>query len=74
MEWDRRAIERQGKPIEKSGFGDKIESALTLLGITKEKVEKWIGRPCGCKERKEKLNKLGRWAAKVMRLKGKANE
>lgn len=48
------------------GLGDAVESALAKLGITKAKVKEWLGAPCGCKERQEKLNKLGRWAKRIM--------
>ncbi len=69
-EWDRRtasiASGEDQFPKHKPGLGDQVESALKLLGITKEKVEKWLGRPCGCKERQEKLNKLGRWAGRIL--------
>jgi hypothetical protein len=47
-------------------LGDLVESALTKIGITKDKVEQWLGRPCGCAERQEKLNKLSRWAKRVL--------
>lgn len=43
-------------------FGDAVESALSFAGITKERVEAWVGGPCGCKERQERLNKLHLWA------------
>ncbi len=48
-------------------LGDAVESALSLVGITKERVSSWIGRGCGCKERQEKLNALGSWAMRVLR-------
>jgi len=56
-------------------LGDLIEKALSLTGITPDRVEEWLGRPCNCRERKEKLNQLGLWAARVVagRL-GKARE
>jgi len=47
-------------------LGDKVEQALTTVGITSEKVEEWLGRPCNCKKRKEKLNRIGAWAARIM--------
>jgi hypothetical protein len=50
----------------KPGWGDRIEAALTKRGITKEKVEKILGRPCGCDKRKRLLNRLGRWAESVL--------
>lgn len=47
------------------GLGDLVESALDTVGITKERVEKWVGGECGCRERKEKLNALGSWARRM---------
>lgn len=47
------------------GLGDKVEAALTAIGITSERVTRWLGRPCKCSERREKLNELGRWAKRV---------
>jgi len=49
-----------------NGLGDKVEQALSSVGITFERVEKWLGKPCGCKERKKKLNKLGAWVQRVL--------
>lgn len=48
------------------GLGDKIELALTRVGVTHERVERWLGRPCNCPERREKLNRLGRWASRIL--------
>lgn len=42
-------------------LGDKIEAALTAVGITKSRVEKWLGQPCGCEERQRKMNQLSQW-------------
>ncbi len=42
------------------GLGDIVAAGLILIGITKERVSAAIGRPCGCSERAEKLNELGR--------------
>lgn len=41
------------------GLGDFVESALTVLGITKERVEEFTGKPCGCAARQEALNRFG---------------
>jgi hypothetical protein len=54
------------------GLGDLIESALTKVGITKEKVEQWIGGPCGCEERKRKLNNLTAWAKRALGMESDA--
>lgn len=47
-------------------LGDKLGEALATVGITEERVAAWLGRPCNCKKRKEKLNALGMWAARVL--------
>lgn len=49
-----------------SGLGHLIEHALTVVGITKERVEHWIGTPCRCSERIDRLNALGYWARRVI--------
>lgn len=56
------APRRQPPPPQKL-LGDRVESLLTTFGITKDRVEEWVGGPCGCEERKQKLNTLGEWAA-----------
>jgi hypothetical protein len=48
------------KPLQ---LGDAVEKALTAVGITSERVTAFLGRECGCAERKEKLNRLSSWAA-----------
>lgn len=48
------------------GLGDAVEEALAAVGISAGLVKKWIGRPCGCAERRAKLNQLGWWAARVL--------
>lgn len=47
-------------------LGDKIGNALKKVGITDEKVSKWLGRPCGCAGRRNKLNRLDVWVRKVL--------
>lgn len=47
-------------------LGDRIQHALSLLSITGERVEAWLGRPCHCEERREKLNQLDLWARRVV--------
>ena len=51
-----------GRPRKKAeGLGDTIEQVLEVTKIAK--VAKWIlGEDCGCEERKEKLNKLFKYA------------
>ena len=48
-------------------LGDSVEKALSLLGINKEGVELWLGKPCQCKERQDKLNAIQSWAIRVIR-------
>jgi hypothetical protein len=48
-------------------LGDKIESALQLVGVTPERVERFLGPDCGCEERKERLNAISAWAAHVLK-------
>lgn len=48
------------------GLGDAIAEALKIVGITPERVEAWLGRPCGCLRRQRKLNRLGRWARQTL--------
>lgn len=47
-------------PRAKPGLGDMVKAGLSAIGITEERVSAVIGRPCGCSERAEKLNELGR--------------
>ena len=43
-----------------AGLGDMVKAGLSAIGITEERVSKAIGRPCGCSQRAEALNALGR--------------
>jgi hypothetical protein len=47
-------------------LGDVVEAALTKAGITKERVESLLGRPCGCDARRDALNALDLWARRVI--------
>ena len=47
-------------PRARPGLGDMVKAGLSAIGITEERVSAAIGRPCGCSERAEKLNELGR--------------
>jgi hypothetical protein len=47
-------------------LGDLISSALSVVGITDDRMSRWLGHPCGCSERREKLNLLGQWARRVL--------
>lgn len=48
-------------------LGDRLAAALDAVGINQERVERWLGVPCNCAERQEKLNQLHAWAARVIR-------
>jgi len=47
-------------PRSKPGLGDMVKAGLSAIGITEERVSAAIGRPCGCSQRAEALNELGR--------------
>jgi len=47
-------------------LGNQIEKALSLTGVTPERVSRWLGVPCHCKERQEKLNALDTWVRRVL--------
>ena len=42
------------------GLGDMTADALAAIGITKERVSQWLGRPCRCPERQAWLNEIGK--------------
>jgi hypothetical protein len=47
-------------PRARPGLGDIVKAGLSAIGITEERVSAVIGRPCGCSQRAEALNALGR--------------
>lgn len=47
-------------------LGDRVEEALQKIGVTSDKVSRWLGKPCGCEERKARLNQLHTWASRVV--------
>lgn len=47
-------------------IGTKISEALAMIGLTEGSIERWLGRPCGCRERADKLDALGAWASRVL--------
>lgn len=70
-----RPIQMQARPpikAPKIELGDAVANTLKAFGITPDKVTQWIGRPCGCERRREKLNQLDRWARQF--LGGKKDE
>ena len=46
-------------------LGDAIERSLQTVGVTDERVSTWLGKPCGCDERREKMNQLSIWAKRI---------
>lgn len=63
MEWDCKKTHNQKemKLNEKSkGLGDTIEKITTATGVKKvvENVAKAVGKDCGCKQRKDALNRM----------------
>lgn len=53
-------VQRNCKRDAKNGLGDILKAGLSAIGITEERVSAAIGRPCGCSQRAEALNELGR--------------
>ena len=47
-------------PHKRRGLGDLVAAGLAAVGITKERVSKMTGKPCGCAKRQAALNELGR--------------
>lgn len=41
--------------------GDDLEAALNYIGVTKERVSGWLGKPCKCPAYQQKLNQVGSW-------------
>jgi len=41
------------------GLGDYVALFLSYFGITKDRFQKLLGRPCKCGQRQEQLNRLG---------------
>lgn len=58
-------VPREPRP-RKEGWGDAVTAALKKIGITEDRykaVKELFGLPptCGCPQRREWLNKVGRW-------------
>ena len=45
------------------GLGDRVAAGLAAAGVTEERVARVVGKSCGCKQRRELLNRLGEWAS-----------
>ena len=50
----------------KFALGDMASAALAKVGITEDRVTDWLGRPCGCNERRLKLNQFGQWVTNLL--------
>lgn len=59
-------MEGWGKILREVRIGDAVEKVLSGISITPERVEEWVGKPCGCRERKWKLNQLGAWMKRLV--------
>ena len=46
-------------------MGDMIEKALSSVGITEERVKKYVW--CRCKQRKQRFNEVHQWAEGVVK-------
>jgi hypothetical protein len=47
-------------------LGDAVKEALVRVGVTEDRVSRFLGFPCGCGERAEKLNLLHSWSKRVL--------
>ena len=55
------ALEQEGvsatDSVDNKGIGDKVSKVFSLLGVTSDTVQKWLGiDECGCKKRQKFLN------------------
>lgn len=55
------------KPQPVLALGSLVKQALSKIGITEERVSNWIGAPCNCSERAEKLDQLSEWAEQIVK-------
>lgn len=63
-------MKTQTRPKSTEGWGDKVESALKSMGIDEDlyvSIKEKFGLPpkCGCKKRKEWLNRVGEAFGKI---------
>lgn len=68
-----RPRERKVRPkLAKSGhpllIGDAVEGVLKRVGITKERVSDWLGKPCNCPARKKRMNEWDLWFRHAAKL------
>lgn len=43
------------------GLGDMVAAGLSAIGITKQRVEAFVGGPCGCDGRQKAMNAAAAW-------------
>lgn len=48
-------------------LGDQVEAALEAVGVTKDRVGRWLGTCC-CEKRKQRMNDLHRWSRQSVRM------
>ena len=47
-------------------IGTAVAGALSAVGVTQERVKKWIKKDCGCEQRKAFLNSVGETVSAVV--------
>ena len=47
--------------LPRPGLGDMVAASLSEIGITKQRVEAFVGGPCGCDGRQKAMNAAGAW-------------
>lgn len=52
--------QKPGTEPPRLGLGDMVAAGLSAIGITKERVSKAIGKPCGCGARQQAMNEWGK--------------
>jgi hypothetical protein len=62
------------QPVHQPLIGDIVHNALSSVGITQERVSRWLGEECNCNERRAKLNQLELWALRVFGFRRRADQ
>ncbi len=52
--------------MRRPGMGDAIEKALALVGVTEERIKKYV-LDCKCRDRKRRYNEIDEWATGVVK-------
>jgi hypothetical protein len=65
---------KRQRRLPRVAVGDLVETMLTAIGVTKERVQAWtLAKDCGCKKRQQWLNRWGyEQQARIERLLNKA--